>query len=120
MDSLWNAYVTWQERTATTGLRYEIMFFVVYGKMFILIDSLLSSRGTSHILNIPLTLEWFRIQFWLTSFSYINCLPDDVQCKIAIWAEDTNLNSTCDKLSYLVGIKLRLIASFLSAPLLYN
>ena len=30
---------------------------------------------------------------------YFNCIPDDILCKIAIWADDTALNSSCDKLS---------------------
>ena len=79
-------------------------------------------------------------------FSYFNCLPDDVLCKIAIWADDNALNSSCDKPSDLtqqvviwswkyenalveisenanlhVDLKPRiLIASLLLAPLLNN
>ena len=32
---------------------------------------------------------------------YINDLPDDAVCNIAIYADDTTLNSKCDQVSYL-------------------
>ena len=52
-------------------------------------------ESTSHILSVPLNLECVRILSWSISFySYFNCPPDDVLCKIAIWADDNALNSS--------------------------
>ena len=33
----------------------------------------------------------------ISFFFYFNCLPDHVLFKIAVWADDTALNSSCDK-----------------------
>ena len=55
-------------------------------------------KSTSHILSVPLNLECVRILSWSISFfSYFNCLPDDVLCKIAIWVDDNALNSSSEK-----------------------
>ena len=55
-------------------------------------------KNTSQVLSVPLTLECVRILSWSISFSFIcNWLPDDVLCKIPIWADDTVLNLSCDK-----------------------
>ena len=55
-------------------------------------------KSTIHILSVPLNLECVRILSWSISFfSYFNCLPDDVLCKIAIWADDNALNLSCYK-----------------------
>ena len=57
-----------------------------------------SPKSTSHVLSAPLNLEYVRIPSWSISFfSYFNCLPDNVLYKIAIWAGDKALNSSCDK-----------------------
>ena len=89
----------------TTSCLYKVKFYCVYGKIF-LIESFLSSRipwvvskhDPSHLLSVTLTLEYIRILSWSISlFSYISFLLDDVLCKIAIWADNTTLNSTCDK-----------------------
>ena len=57
-----------------------------------------SPKSTSHVLSLPLNLECVRIPSWSISFfSYFNCLPDNVLCKIAIWADYNALNSSCNK-----------------------
>ena len=90
----------------TTGLFQKIKFYIVYGKMFFLIDQFLIDqledyelpKNTSHIVIVPINLECVRILSWSISFySYFNCLPGDVLCKIAIWADDNALNLSCDK-----------------------
>ena len=94
----------------TAGLLHKIKFCIVYGKMFFLIDSFLSNgrdyespKITSHVLCVPLNLQCVRILSWSISFfSYFNCFPDDILCKIAIWAEENALNSSCDKPSDLL------------------
>ena len=42
-------------------------------------------------------LEFFMASFLVLHFSYINGLPDDVICHIAIYADDTYLYSKCDQ-----------------------
>ena len=61
-------------------------------------------KSKSHIISGPLTQKCIRILSWSISlfFFYFNCSPDDVLCKIAIWADDTALNSSCDKPSDLL------------------
>ena len=119
-------------------------FLLIY---FLVAEDYESPKSTSHALSVPLNLECVRFLSWSISFfSYFNCLSDDVLCKIAIWADDNALNSSCDKPSDLtqqvviwswkyenalveisenanlhVDLKPRiLIASLLLAPLLNN
>ena len=50
--------------------------------------------------NIQLTLEFLKAPFLVLHFLlYINNLPDDVICDIAIYADDTTLYSKCDQAS---------------------
>ena len=87
----------------TTGFLYKTKFYCVYGEMFfVVVEEYELFKSTSHLPNVPLTLECVRILSWFISFFYFNCLPDDVLCKIAIWADDTALNSSCDKPSDLL------------------
>ena len=45
-------------------------------------------------------LEFLRVYFGPTFFLlYINDLPEDVKCNIAIYADDTTLYSKCDRAS---------------------
>ena len=46
--------------------------------------------------NIQLIWEFLKAQLFLL---YINDLPDDVICDVAIYADDTTLCSKCDKAS---------------------
>ena len=77
----------------TTGLLHKIKFYVVYGKMFLLIDSFHcgrsiedyeSPKSTSHVISLPLI--WNAPVFYLdpSLFLIINYLPDNVLCKIPI------------------------------------
>ena len=66
---------------------------------FLVVEDYESTQSISHILSVPLTLECDRILFWSISFFfYLNGLPDYDVCKILIWADDTALNLSCDKL----------------------
>ena len=57
----------------------------------------------SYILSVTLNLECVRIPSWSISFfSYFSCLPDNVLCKFAIWADNNTLNSSCDQPSDLL------------------
>ena len=50
--------------------------------------------------NFPLMLEFFKAPFLVLHFLlYINDLPDDVFCNIAIHADDTTLYFKCDPTS---------------------
>ena len=67
---------------------------------FLLIHSLVVedyelSKSASHILSAPLMRQNSTLIHLL--FFYFNCLPDDVLFKIAIWADDTALNLSCEK-----------------------
>ena len=66
---------------------------------FLVLEDYELPQSSSHLLCVPLTLEYIRILSWPIVFFYTNFLPDDVQCKIAIWVDGTILNSTCDKAS---------------------
>ena len=73
----------------TTGLLHKIKFYIVYGKMFFLIDSFLSSRRLCLKVQVPLTLKCVGIPSLLFFFNY---RFDDILRKIAIWVDDTALN----------------------------
>ena len=64
---------------------------------FLVLDDYELSQSTSHLLNVPLTLEYVGILSWSISFSHFYCLPNHVLCKIAIWADDIALKSSFDK-----------------------
>ena len=65
---------------------------------FLLLEDYELPKSTSHILSVPLTLECVRILSWpISFFFYFNCFPDVILCEIAIWANDTALNSSFDK-----------------------
>ena len=49
--------------------------------------------------NIQLMLEIIKVQFSVLQFSYIDNLPNDVICNIAIYADDTTLYSKSDQAS---------------------
>ena len=68
-----------------TGLLHKIKFYIVHGKMFLLIDSFHCSRrvedyelpkSTSHVLSVPLI--WNAPVCYLDPSLFFNCLPDDV------------------------------------------
>ena len=81
-----------------------LKFYRIYGKMCFLIESFLRSKdyelpkSTSHLLSVPLSLEYVRILSYSISFFYnLNCLTDGVLCKIAIRADITTVISLWDK-----------------------
>ena len=75
-------------------------FWLIY---FLVVEDYELPEIASHVLSVQLTLECIRILSWSISlFFYFNCLPDDVLCKIAIWADYTVFNSSCHKPSDLL------------------
>ena len=75
--------------------------------MFDLISSFLSNRRLRVVLNGK-SLQEYPVNFGVPQGSilgptlfllYINDLPDDVICNIAIYADDTTLYSKCDRAS---------------------
>ena len=77
-----------------------ILFMVRY--LFLLIHFLKVGdyellKSTNHVLRVPLTLKRVKILSSSVPFFYFNSLLDDVLCKIAIWADDTARNWSCDK-----------------------
>ena len=108
-------YSSWYFKCLLTGQSMVLIFFtkltfrlfmirrffwLIY---FLVVEDYELPEIASHVLTVPLTLECIRILSWSISlFFYFNRLPDDVLCKIAIWADDTVFNSSCHKLSDLL------------------
>ena len=92
----------------TTGsLPHKVKFYIVYGKMFFLLIHFIEDcklpKGISHVLSVPLTLEYVGILSWsISSFFYFNWFTDDVLCKIPIWTDDTALHVSCNRQSDLL------------------
>ena len=53
--------------------------------------------GKSLHKNIQLMREFLKAPLLSIPFPYINDLPDDAICNIAIYADDTTLYSNCDR-----------------------
>ena len=89
------------------GLLHKLKSYGISGQIFGLISSFLNNRGFLVILN------WTSSQEYLVHFGvhqnsilgptrcllYINDLPDDVMCNIAVCADDTTLYSKWDQAS---------------------
>ena len=93
--------MSFDEIEHTTSLFQKNKFYIVYGKMSF-IDSFLSSRRLWIALKYrsysKCTIKSGTRQNWSVSFfSFFNCLPDDVLCKIAVWADDNAFNAIYDK-----------------------
>ena len=73
-------------------MEFQIRYLVLF-LLFSLIDSFLWLWMESLLKNIQLMLEFLEVSFLVlgpTHFLlYINDLPDDVICDIAIYADDT-------------------------------
>ena len=69
------------------------MFFLV--SLFLVVEV-----ASKHKILINSRIRRNSILFHLFFLFYINSLPDDVLCKIVIWADDTTLSSSYDKVSY--------------------
>ena len=83
----------------------NLSFFGVSGQIFDLISSFLSDRWLRVVLDLKSSQE-YPVNVGVHQGSilgpaiflvYINGLPDDVLCDIAIYANDTTLNSMCDQ-----------------------
>ena len=95
------------DRVWHAGLLHKLKFYGISGQMFGVISSFLSNR------RLPVVLDGKSAQEYpvnagvpqvsildVTLFLlYINDLPDDVICNIAIYADDTTLYSKCDQAS---------------------
>ena len=65
---------------------------------FFVVEDLELSKSTSHLLCIAINSGIHRNPILIhLLFFYFNCLLDYVMCKIAMCADDTALNSSCDK-----------------------
>ena len=95
-DTVWHA-----------GLLHKLKSYGISGQIFGLISSFLSNRQLQVVLDGKSSQEYpvnvgvpQRSNLGLTLFLlYINDLPDNVICNIAIYADDTSLYSKCDQAS---------------------
>ena len=77
---------------------------------FLVVEDYELFKSISHVVSVPLTLECVRnISLSISFFFYFNCSPDDVLCKIPIWADDTALNLLCNNSFELLQPTLYLI-----------
>ena len=95
------------DRVWHAGLLHKLKSYGVSGQIFALISSFLSNRWLRVVLDgkssqlypvnagVPQGSIFSRTVFLL----YINDLPDDVICNIAIYADDTTLYSKCGQAS---------------------
>ena len=92
-------------RVWDAGLLHNFKSYRVSGQIFGLIHSLLSNRQLRVVLDGK-SLQEYPVNAGVSQGSilgptlfllYINDLPDDVICNIAIYADDTTLYSNCDR-----------------------
>ena len=95
-DKVWHA-----------GLLHKLKSYEISGQIFGLISSFLSNRWFQVVLDGKSSQE-YPVNAGVPQGSilghrpfllYINDLPDDVICNIAIYADDTTLYSKCDQAS---------------------
>ena len=88
-------------------LHHKLKSYGISGQIFGLISSLLSNRWNWVVLDGKSSQE-YPVMAGVPQVSilgptlfhiYINGLPDDVICNVAIYADDTTLNSKCDQTS---------------------
>ena len=89
------------------GLPHKLKSYGISGQIFGLISSFLSNRRLRVVLDGKSSQE-YAVNAGVLQGSilgpalfllYINDLPDDVICDIAIYADDTTLYSKCDRTS---------------------
>ena len=97
------------DRVWHAGLLHKLMSYKISGQIFGLVSSFLSNRHLRVVLDGKSSQE-YPINAGAPQGSilgptlfliYINDLPDDVICDIAIYADDTTLYSKCDQASNL-------------------
>ena len=102
------------DRAWHTGLLHKLKSYGISGQIFGLISSFLSNRRLRVILDGKSSQE-YPVNAGVPQGSilgptlfllYINDLPDDVICNIAIYADDTTLYSKCDQASDLRQLEL--------------
>ena len=95
------------DRVWHAGLLYKLKSYGISGQIFGLISSFLSNRRFPVVLDGKSSQE-YPVNAGVPQGSilgptlfllYINDLPDDVICDIAIYADDTTLYSKCDQAS---------------------
>ena len=87
------------------GLLHELSYYGISNQIFGLISSFLSIRWLLVVLDEKSSQEYHvktgvpqgPILGCTRFLLYINDLPDDVNCNIAIYADDTTLYSKCDR-----------------------
>ena len=95
------------DRIWFTGLLHKLKPYASLGQIFCLISSFFSNRRLRVVLDGKSSQQYsvnagvpqgfiFGPKLFLL---YINHLPDDVICDIAIYADDTTLHSKCDEAS---------------------
>ena len=94
-------------RVWDAGLLHKCKSYGISGQIFGLISSFLSNRPLRVVLDGQSSQE-HPVNAGVAQGSilgptlfllYINDLPDDVICNIAIYADDTTLHSKCDQAS---------------------
>ena len=95
------------DRVWHDGLLHKLKSYGISGQIFSLISSFLSNRQLQVVLDGKFSQE-YPVNVGVPQGSilgptlfllYINHLPDDVICDIAIYADDTTLYSKCDQAS---------------------
>ena len=95
------------DRVWHAGLLHKLKSYGISGQIFRLISSFLSNRRLRVVLDGKSSQE-YPVNAGVHQGSilgptlfllYINDLPDDVICNIAVYADDTTLYSKCDQTS---------------------
>ena len=95
------------DRVWHAGLLHKLKSYGISGQIFGLISSFLSNRRLRVVLDGKSSQE-YPVNTGVPQGSilgptlfllYINDLPDDVICNIAVYADDTTLYSKCDQAS---------------------
>ena len=95
------------DRVWHAGLLHKVKFYGISSQIFCFISSFLSNRWLRVVLDGKSSQEYpvdagvlhGSIRGPTLFLLYINDLPDDVICNIAIYADDTTLYSKCDQVS---------------------